>query len=106
MAKYMKIKVQKDSNLTMDERSLLSVAFKNVIGSRRASWRTLQAQLEGKGNKGAISLNIITQYKEKVEAELTEIIDEVIKLLDSKLIVKDDITGEKDIETQIFYYKM
>ncbi|XP_011403333.2 PREDICTED: 14-3-3 protein zeta-like [Amphimedon queenslandica] len=112
MAKYMKSKVQKDSNLSMDERSLLSVAFKNVIGSRRASWRTLQVQEskteEGK-TKGAIPLEITKEYKKKVETELTEIIDEVIELLDSKLILKkanDEITDEKEIETQIFYYKM
>ena len=107
MAKYMKLKVQKDSNLTMDERSLLSVAFKNVIGSRRSSWRTVQAQDANK-SKG-IPEQVISDYKEKIEKELTAIIDEVIELLDSKLILKkpnSEITDEKEIETQIFYYKM
>lgn len=38
-----------DSELTVEERNLLSVAYKNVIGSRRAAWRTLNAGVdEGK----------------------------------------------------------
>lgn len=35
--------------LSVEERNLLSVAYKNVIGSRRAAWRTLNAGVdEGK----------------------------------------------------------
>lgn len=29
--------------LTVEERNLLSVAYKNVIGARRASWRTVSS---------------------------------------------------------------
>jgi hypothetical protein len=47
MCKFMRMLVewtdkQADKvDLTVEERNLLSVAYKNVIGARRASWRTL-----------------------------------------------------------------
>ena len=29
------------NELTLDERNILSVAFKNIVGTRRAAWRVL-----------------------------------------------------------------
>jgi 14-3-3 protein epsilon len=34
---------QKGADLTSDERTLLSVAFKNLISSKRTAWRTITA---------------------------------------------------------------
>jgi 14-3-3 protein epsilon len=41
MVNWMKKVAEGDSELTIDERNLLSVAFKNVVGARRASWRVV-----------------------------------------------------------------
>ena len=41
MKDFMKNVVMKEKKLTQEERNLLSVAYKNVVGARRASWRVL-----------------------------------------------------------------
>ena len=37
----MKVVARMPTELSVEERNLLSVAYKNVIGSRRASWRVV-----------------------------------------------------------------
>jgi 14-3-3 protein epsilon len=72
--------------LSVDERNLLSVAYKNVIGARRASWRTLNAESQDEKNAG-----LIGAYKAQVETELTAICEDVLQLLENQLIQKDVI---------------
>jgi len=43
MVSHMKNVAAGDSELSLDERNLLSVAYKNVIGARRASWRIVSS---------------------------------------------------------------
>jgi len=43
MVDEMKKVAQLDVELTVEERNLLSVAYKNVIGARRASWRIISS---------------------------------------------------------------
>lgn len=40
-----------DVELTVEERNLLSVAYKNVIGARRASWRIITSIEQKEENK-------------------------------------------------------
>lgn len=48
----MKAVAMRPEELSMEERNLLSVAYKNVIGSRRASWRVISS-IEQKGEVSA-----------------------------------------------------
>lgn len=51
MVENMKAVAVRPEELSMEERNLLSVAYKNVIGSRRASWRVISS-IEQKGEVG------------------------------------------------------
>lgn len=43
MADYMKAVGDDGSELSVEERNLLSVAYKNTVGSRRAGWRIISS---------------------------------------------------------------
>lgn len=63
MVDFMKKVAQLNVELTVEERNLLSVAFKNVIGSRRASWRiinSIEQKEEGKGGSSQITIDFRT----------------------------------------------
>ena len=58
----------KEADFTTEERNLLSVGFKNLIGSKRTAIRTIAAiEQNPKYAKFNDSLNT---YKKKIEAEL------------------------------------
>jgi len=84
------------SDLTVEERNLLSVAYKNVIGARRASWRTLNVD-ENKDN------DLIKTYKHQVETELEAVSQDVLDLLENNLLHFVQAKGD---EAEVFYSKM
>lgn len=98
MVDHMKAVAQKPQELSVEERNLLSVAYKNVIGSRRASWRVISS-IEQKGEQERLPL--IQQYKAKIEEELQEICNDILTIIDAELIPNS--TSE---EGKVFYYKM
>ena len=67
MVESMKDVAKLDTELSVEERNLLSVAYKNVIGARRASWRiisSIEQKEEGKGNEEKLAL--IREYRLQV----------------------------------------
>lgn len=94
--------VPSSDELTVEERNLLSVAYKNVIGARRASWRiisSIEQKEESRGNEDHVAT--IRDYRSKIESELSSICDGILKLLDSKLIPAAAVGDSK-----VFYLKM
>jgi 14-3-3 protein epsilon len=88
--------------LTVEERNLLSVAYKNVIGARRASWRivsSIEQKEENKGNSAQVEK--IKSYRQKIENELNDVCRDILAVLDEHL-VSSATTGE----SKVFYYKM
>lgn len=99
MVDCMKKLASQKGDLEIEERNLLSVAYKNVIGARRASWRVLSS-LE-KNQNDAAKTATIKNYREKVEKELKDICQDILGLLEESLI-----KNAKDTESKVFYKKM
>jgi 14-3-3 protein epsilon len=88
--------------LSVEERNLLSVAYKNVVGSRRAAWRilsSLKQKEQTKGNEDHVKK--IEEYKNKIEKELLDICGEIIRTLNEQLI-----PSSKSSEGKVFFEKM
>src|SRR3984885_11259338 len=102
MVENMKVVASADQELSVEERNLLSVAYKNVIGARRASWRivtSIEQKEEFKGNSAHVPL--IKEYRSKIEVELAQICDDILDVLDKHLI-----PSSKTGESKVFYHKM
>ncbi len=67
-----------------ESRNLLSVAYKNVVGARRSSWRVMQSKL-AKYSAEDPRKAILKEYKDVIEEELTKICNEVIVSLLAKV---------------------
>jgi 14-3-3 protein beta/theta/zeta len=109
MAKYMKaVTMSGDasdpsqlSDLSAEERNLLSVAYKNVVGARRSSWRVVSSIEQKTAEAGSSRRELSTSYREQIEEELKKICGEVLDLLDSHLVPK-----AKQSDSKVFYLKM
>uniref|UniRef100_A0A1A8KBM3 Tyrosine 3-monooxygenase/tryptophan 5-monooxygenase activation protein, beta polypeptide n=1 Tax=Nothobranchius kuhntae TaxID=321403 RepID=A0A1A8KBM3_NOTKU len=100
MAAAMKSVTEQGAELSNEERNLLSVAYKNVVGARRSSWRvisSIEQKTEGNDKKQQMS----REYREKIEDELKEICKDVLGLLDNYLIA-----NATSHESRVFYLKM
>jgi len=108
MVEYMKnVASNSSSDLTLEERNLLSVAYKNVVGARRASLRIIGSIETKEKEKGSPNVNLVNTYKGKVEEELQKICTDILQLLDNNLIAKAEATsGTGSPEAEVFYQKM
>ncbi|KAI2665071.1 14-3-3 protein gamma-B [Labeo rohita] len=90
--------------LSNEERNLLSVAYKNVVGARRSSWRvisSIEQKTSADGNEKKIEM--VRAYREKIEKELEAVCQDVLNLLDNFLIKN---CSETQHESKVFYLKM
>jgi len=102
MAESMEKVGKSQGELSVEERNLMSVAYKNAVGSRRAAWRIITSVMEKEKSKGNTeNAGYAQEYFAKVAAELQKICDTILKLLDNNLISK-----EASGESQVFYQKM
>ena len=102
MVENMKSVATTGDELSVEERNLLSVAYKNVIGARRASWRivsSIEQKEESKSNTKQVAL--IKEYRTKLEGELAKICEDILDILSNHLI-----PAAKSGESKVFYYKM
>lgn len=77
MAAAMKKVTESGAELSNEERNLLSVAYKNVVGARRSSWRVISS-IEQKTEGSERKQTMAREYREKIEKELREICQDVL----------------------------
>jgi 14-3-3 protein epsilon len=89
----------KDSDFTTEERNLLSVGFKNLIGSKRTAIRTISAiEQNPKYSKYNVALS---GYKKKIEDELFNQCQTIVALVRDKCM-----KVAQDSESKAFFLKM
>jgi hypothetical protein len=89
----------KGAGVSSDERNLLSVAFKNLISSKRTAWRTISAiEQNPKYSKFGGSL---ADYKKKIEESLYKDCEHIIEIIRSKVLSK-----AAEDEAKAFFVKM
>merc|ERR1712039_40332 len=102
MAEYMEMGGKSGDELSVEERNLLSVAYKNAVGSRRAAWRIITSVQQKEASKGnEQNAGFAKEYCTKVEGELQTICDKILEILDKNLI-----TSSSNGESKVFYQKM
>ncbi|XP_032240190.2 14-3-3-like protein GF14 epsilon [Nematostella vectensis] len=99
---YMKKAIEINPSLNKEHRNLLSVGYKNVVGSKRFAWRHLHHDALQSGRYIRDSqLKGIIKYKEKIEMELKTLCREILALIETCLL-----DAAEDAEAKVFYDKM
>merc|ERR1719305_2227221 len=79
-----KVLDEKGGDVTADERNLLSVAFKNLISSKRAACRTITA-IEQNPKYSKFNSALLA-YKGKIEQQLTGDCQKIIDMINSRVL--------------------
>lgn len=112
MSKLVQLKKQEQKDpsatceLEIEERNMLSVAYKNVVGKRRSSHRTLKSDPVEEIDEG-----IKSEYVALLESEIEKYCLEIVTIIqDSLLKAEFDAASAADTDTtlecQVFYLKM
>jgi 14-3-3 protein epsilon len=102
MVDYMKRLATHHTELHHEERSYFSVAYKNLIGARRTSWRILGSTLNKEDAKGNWEeVEMIKRYRKKIEGELTV---DCLDCIDT--VKKHLIPYAFSSESKVFWRKM
>lgn len=90
---------EKGASVTSDERNLLSVAFKNLISSKRAACRTIAA-IEQNPKYSKFN-DALATYKNSIESQLQADCQRIIDMISQKVLSK-----ACDGESKAFFVKM
>lgn len=94
---------QAEPGIKQDHRNMLSVAYKNVVGSKRQSMRSLNEQ----DNSDENNKELYKKYTKLVQSEVVTVCNEVLNVVVSGPLVpgiKKD--GDAEAENTVFWLKM
>lgn len=96
-----------DPRLSIEERNLISVAYKNRTNTLRSSWRIVDTleHMEASRASGSRRVGLIRNQREKIERELADVCQDIVQLLDKSLLPAA-IAVSGDDEEKVFYAKM
>jgi len=109
MEKLVSSKLGQKAELSPDQRNLLSVAYKTVVGEKRSSWRVLNED-----NQFEDAAELAQKYKKRVESELEDTCTKILEVLqkltnqnEERLQDETDAEKKKSLEEcQVFYLKL
>lgn len=91
----------KESDLTEEERNLVSVASKNIVSSKRAAWRSIYGiEVKEKSNNSKY-IHLVSDLKNNLERELQSACDRMLGYIDNYLLKKSN-----NAESKVFYLKL
>ena len=105
MKKYMTTIATKHGVLEVEERNLLSVAYKNIVGARRAAWRVISSLLTTAG-RTAMERKVLNEYKITVEKELDGLCEQILSMLKDTLIANSTGTEEKVVRVLTLWRRL
>merc|ERR1711997_451856 len=94
-----KVMMEKGADVSSDERNLLSVAFKNLISSKRAACRTIAA-IEQNPKYSKFS-DALSNYKQSIETKLQDDCQRIGDMINKHVLAK-----ACDGEAKAFFIKM
>jgi 14-3-3 protein epsilon len=96
-----KIIKNKTTDLTEEERNLVSVASKNCVSSKRAAWRSIYGiEVREKANNSKYQ-NLVSELKQKLEIELMQACERMLGFIDNYLLKLSN-----SAESKVFYLKL
>jgi len=89
------------AQLTLDERNLLSIAYKNITSTIRSSWRNIDTLEQSAVAASAKQIQLMHVEKSRIEHDLAAVSNDAVDLLERVLI-----PAAQPGEETVFYRKM
>jgi 14-3-3 protein epsilon len=101
MLKFVKQLAIQKQECIIEERNILLVACMNTIGNRRTTWRTLSSIEQKEKEATTKTLEILRNYRNKIEVELSVYCNDILNILDMFLIPQSG-----NPENKVFFLKL
>jgi hypothetical protein len=99
---YFENKARDDFDLSLEERNLLQVAYKNAVGLRRIAWRA--AKKANATSKFGHFKEPITEYMKRLENECVDICKDLLALITKHMFPKAKSAG--NTEAMVYFMKL
>lgn len=101
MVKFINKFIEMNPELSHEERIILSAGYKNVISSKRSSWRLVNTLIKKEDKSNTQAISYLNEEKSIIEKEIEEICKMIQNIIDKYLI-----PNAKDSESKVFYLKL